>query len=146
PLTLEAPSFCKYSKCLSSGTCLVPWNMTCSNRWAKPVFFSISSFDPTLYQTSTTTSGMRWSSCRITSSPLGSAYFSNGIWGSAEGDEGGGEDAVGGAAAGEERGGISAVVDSIPWSAARGRSPSTANSLCARADTGMGAVHTTPPA
>ena len=40
-----------------------------------------SSFEPTWYQTSTATWGMRWSSCRITSRPFGSVYFSKGSWG-----------------------------------------------------------------
>ena len=102
PLTLEAPAFCKYSKCLSSPTCFVPWNITCSNRCANPVRPATSSFEPTLYQTSTTTSGMRWSSCRITSSPLGSVYFSKGSCG------------VFGDGGGVTTGGISAVFEATP--------------------------------
>ena len=51
PLTLEAPAFCRYSKCMSSATCFEPWNIMCSNRWAKPVRPGASSCEPTWYQT-----------------------------------------------------------------------------------------------
>ena len=61
-----------------------PWNIMCSNRWAKPVRPGFSSFEPTLYKTFTDTTGVLWSSWRMTVRPLGSVYFStlsSGIWG-----------------------------------------------------------------
>src|SRR5215213_3406127 len=52
-------------------TCAEPWNITCSNRWAKPVFPLTSCFEPTLYQTFTAATGARWSSEMISRRPLG---------------------------------------------------------------------------
>src|SRR5574340_738809 len=53
----------------------------CSNRWAKPVRPGFSLAGPTWYQRFTATSGSRWSSTRITSSPFFSLYLSNWMWG-----------------------------------------------------------------
>ena len=50
--------------------------MTCSNRWAKPVLPTSSSFEPTWYQTLTAAMGIEWSSCRMTSKPFDSVNFS----------------------------------------------------------------------
>src|SRR3954470_11618429 len=52
-------------------TCAEPWNITCSNRCAKPVLPLTSCFEPTLYQTFTAATGARWSSEMIKRSPLG---------------------------------------------------------------------------
>src|SRR5438105_3793019 len=52
-------------------------NITCSNRCANPVRPGRSSPDPTWYHVLTATTGVEWSSWRITSRPLGSVYFSN---------------------------------------------------------------------
>src|SRR5471032_172624 len=54
----------------------------CSNKCANPLLPGTSSPEPTWYQTLTATSGMLGSGARITSSPFGSLYFSNGIFGS----------------------------------------------------------------
>src|SRR5690606_13987730 len=49
-----------------------PPNIRCSNRWAKPVERLGSSFDPTLYQTDTATTGALRSSWTRTVRPLSS--------------------------------------------------------------------------
>jgi hypothetical protein len=54
-------------------------NMRCSNRWAKPVRPGFSSFEPTWYQTFTTTSGLERSWWRIKRIPFGSTKRSKGI-------------------------------------------------------------------
>src|SRR5262245_60647608 len=54
-------------------------NIRCSNRWANPVRPGTSSFDPTWYHTSTATSGLERSTCRITGSPFSSTNVSNGM-------------------------------------------------------------------
>src|SRR3954470_20344385 len=64
-------------------TCLEPENIMCSKRWANPLCPGVWLAAPTWYQTSTATCGSRWSSLRITVSPLGSWYFSNLMSGSA---------------------------------------------------------------
>src|SRR5439155_17189878 len=46
-------------------------------RWAKPVRPGFSLAGPTWYHRFTATSGRRWSSLRMTSSPFLSLYFSN---------------------------------------------------------------------
>ena len=56
-----------------------PSNIMCSNRWAKPVRPTSSSLEPTWYQTLTATSGIEWSSWRMTSRPLDRVSFSNGM-------------------------------------------------------------------
>src|SRR5215208_4633263 len=43
----------------------------CSKRWAKPVRPGDSFFEPTWYQTLTPTTGVEWSSWKMTLSPLG---------------------------------------------------------------------------
>src|SRR5690349_7222620 len=63
--------------------CLLPWNIRCSKRCAKPLRPLRSFTAPTWYQRSTATTGARWSSDSITVRPLGSWYFSNGTCGSA---------------------------------------------------------------
>src|SRR6266571_1056693 len=60
-----------------SGACLVPENIMCSNRWANPLRPGVWLAAPTWYPTFTETCGRRWSSLRMTASPLGSRYFSN---------------------------------------------------------------------
>ena len=45
--------------CSAFLTWALPWNMTCSNRWAKPVLPATSCLLPTLYQTFTATTGAR---------------------------------------------------------------------------------------
>src|ERR1700720_3998938 len=65
------------------GTCLEPSNIMCSNKCAKPVRPGNSFAGPTWYQIFVETSGSRWSSDRITTSPFASVYFSNLIAGSA---------------------------------------------------------------
>ena len=87
----------------SGPMCLAPENIMCSKRWAKPLLPGVWLAAPTWYQTSTATSGSRWSSLRMTVRPLGSWYFSNWIWGSA----------VGASAAREIRAGVMAA-DSCP--------------------------------
>ena len=57
----------------------MPLNIRCSNRCAKPVLPFGSSFDPTLYQTLTATTGALWSSWTITVSPLASLKVVCGI-------------------------------------------------------------------
>src|SRR6185295_3271630 len=57
--------------CSAFPTCAEPWNITGSNRWAKPVLPATSCFEPTLYQTFTAATGARWSSEMISRSPLG---------------------------------------------------------------------------
>ena len=57
------------------GTCLLPWNITCSKRCAKPFLPAGSSFEPTWYQRLTVTMGVRWSSWRMTSRPLSRRGF-----------------------------------------------------------------------
>src|SRR5215213_450773 len=52
-------------------TCAEPWNITCSNRCAKPVLPLTSCFEPTLYQMFTAATGARWSSEMISRRPLG---------------------------------------------------------------------------
>src|SRR5262245_61788357 len=54
-------------------------NIRCSNRCAKPVRPCASSLDPTWYHTSTATSGLERSTCRITGSPFSSTNVSNAI-------------------------------------------------------------------
>src|SRR6185503_9930976 len=54
-------------------------NIRCSNRCAKPVRPGDSSLDPTWYHTSTATSGLERSTCRITGSPFSSTNVSNAI-------------------------------------------------------------------
>src|SRR5215469_9935551 len=71
-----APAASRYLKCAFSPTFLEPWNIMCSNRWAKPVRPGFSYMGPTWYQRLTATSGRRWSSDRITSRPFCSLYFS----------------------------------------------------------------------
>src|SRR3954462_9806947 len=58
-------------------TCLEPENIMCSKRCAKPLCPGVWLAAPTWYQTSTATCGKRWSSLRMTVSPLPSLYFSN---------------------------------------------------------------------
>ena len=43
--------------CSALATCREPWNITCSNRWAKPVLPGTSCFEPTSYQRLTATTG-----------------------------------------------------------------------------------------
>src|SRR5712675_3191194 len=64
---------------MASGSfaCLVPLNIMCSKRWANPLRPGVWLAAPTWYQTLTETCGRRWSSLRMTVSPLGSRYFSN---------------------------------------------------------------------
>jgi hypothetical protein len=50
-------------------------NITCSNRWAKPVRPTSSFFDPTWYIISTDTVGVAWSSASTTVRPFESVYF-----------------------------------------------------------------------
>ena len=52
-----------------------PSNMTCSNRWAKPVRPASSFLDPTWYQRLTPTVGSAWSSWSTTCRPLDSVNF-----------------------------------------------------------------------
>ncbi|OGF24734.1 MAG: hypothetical protein A2V63_12270 [Candidatus Eisenbacteria bacterium RBG_19FT_COMBO_70_11] len=77
PLIIEAPAPSRILKCWSSPMCPEPWNIMCSNRWAKPVRPAVSLAGPTWYQRLTPTIGSRVSRRRITSRPFLSVYFSN---------------------------------------------------------------------
>src|SRR6478672_7007681 len=65
--------------CRPYGTWPEPVNMTCSNRWAKPVRPGASFLDPTWYQTFTATVGVERSCDKITVSPFGRTYCSKGM-------------------------------------------------------------------
>ena len=54
--------------------------MMCSKRCAKPVRSGSSFCEPTWYQTLTAATGIEWSTCRITSRPLLSVYFSKAMF------------------------------------------------------------------
>src|SRR5207249_3639580 len=56
--------------CSALATFRDPWNITCSNRWAKPVLPATSCFEPTLYQRLTATTGASRSTAMIRRSPL----------------------------------------------------------------------------
>jgi hypothetical protein len=75
-----APAFSTKPK-YSSGACSEPWNIRCSNRWAKPVRPGFSFFEPTWNHWLTLTIGSLRSTCRMTVSPFGSVYCSNSILG-----------------------------------------------------------------
>src|SRR5690349_8700717 len=57
--------------CSALPTFREPWNITCSNRWAKPVLPSTSCFEPTSYQRFTATTGASRSTEMIRRNPLG---------------------------------------------------------------------------
>src|SRR5690606_4530530 len=65
----------------SVSKCLLPWNIRCSKRWAKPVFPLGSCPEPTMYTISVATIGAEGSGLRTTVSPLSSLYSMDGSLG-----------------------------------------------------------------
>ena len=63
-------------KCSAFRTLADPWNIMCSNRWAKPLRPGTSLALPTWYQRFTVTIGVEWSSESTTWRPLDSVYVS----------------------------------------------------------------------
>src|SRR5688572_7544956 len=70
-------------KCPPFSTLAEPWNIMCSNRWAKPVLPGFSCLLPTSYHRFTATSGARGSRDSTTRSPFSSVRRSIGICGKA---------------------------------------------------------------
>src|SRR5690554_7301272 len=59
---------------------LVPSNIRCSKKWAKPVRWGCSCLEPTLYITATVTMGVLLSRCKITCRPLSSLNSVKSTW------------------------------------------------------------------